>query len=376
MTKYELSLSSDYVSSWTVIDAVRELFQNALDQETVEPNNEMFFEYDNGILRIGNKESILRAESLLLGVSTKRDDPTTIGKFGEGYKIASLVLLRLNKKVTFYNYGRKEVWKPKLVNSRKYGGVKILTFFVQKQSIWNKVPDNNLTIEIENITQEEYDLIVESNLHLQLALDIIATPKGRILNEDKYKGKVYVNGLFVCNFDEYGVGYDFKPAYIKIDRDRKLVSDFDLKWLSSSMWSAIAEQEPKKIVELAKEGKADVTYLKSTDYYYSSNSGAYDMALDTFRSEYGNKAIPITTQEELHKVENIYADAKPVIVTETMKHLITSSSRYTEPESKSTYISPVYKLRLWFDGVKEHLIQEYVDDFEIIYKELEEKAHD
>ena len=56
MKKFELSISPDYVADWGVIEAVRELFQNALDQQTINKNNKMFFTYDkeSKILRIGN----------------------------------------------------------------------------------------------------------------------------------------------------------------------------------------------------------------------------------------------------------------------------------------------------------------------------------
>lgn len=72
MTKYELSLTKDYVPGWTLTDAMRELFQNAVDQEVTVPGNTMFWEYHEEIesFHIGNKLSILEPKSLLLGAST------------------------------------------------------------------------------------------------------------------------------------------------------------------------------------------------------------------------------------------------------------------------------------------------------------------
>src|SRR5699024_7551399 len=229
MSKFELSLSRDYVGDWTYIEGIRELFQNALDQHTSVEGNDMFFEYDeeNEILRIGNKKSILDRSTLLLGTSSKRDDEETIGQFGEGYKIATLVLTREGHNVVFYNYGAREVWKPRFVKSRRYGA-DVLTFFVEKQKIWNKVPDNNLTIEISNIKKEQYEKIKESNLHIETKGETIETEKGRILLDEEYKGKVFVNGLYVCEYGEYEKGYDFKPQYLKLDRDRKMVDTFEL----------------------------------------------------------------------------------------------------------------------------------------------------
>ena len=50
--KYELTISKNYVPDWGVKEAIRELFQNALDQEIVDSNNSMFFAYDEDYLDI------------------------------------------------------------------------------------------------------------------------------------------------------------------------------------------------------------------------------------------------------------------------------------------------------------------------------------
>src|SRR5699024_3102626 len=118
MARYELSLTPDYVPDWGIVEAFRELFQNAVDQSSSE-GNEMFWNYNSldKVFTLGNKSSVLTTTSLLLGSSTKTEDESLIGKYGEGYKIALLVLTRLNKNVTIYNYGAREVWRPKFIDS-------------------------------------------------------------------------------------------------------------------------------------------------------------------------------------------------------------------------------------------------------------------
>ena len=72
--KYELSISADYVPEWGVTEAVREFFQNAIDEKRRDSENSMFFDYDpNGqVIRIGNRHSDLDIKTLLFGESTKR----------------------------------------------------------------------------------------------------------------------------------------------------------------------------------------------------------------------------------------------------------------------------------------------------------------
>ncbi len=373
MRKFELSISPDYVSNWSIVDATRELFQNALDEQITNPDSTMFFEYDGeAVLRVGNRKSTLEIKSLLLGVSTKREDDKTIGKFGEGYKIASLVLTRLGKEVTFFNYGAREIWKPRFVNSRRYG-TQVLTFFVDKKYIWQSIPDRYLTIEVKGVTPEEWIQIVDSNLHLQTLHNYEQTPYGRILYDERHKGKVYVNGLYICSYEPYKCGYDFKPEYIRLDRDRKLVSDFDLLWLSSKMWNSVASP---RVVELAKESCVDVKYLFETSSSYGAKSldAAADEALKQFKTEFGDKAVPVTSQHEMQDIPRPY---KPVIVGEVYKKLITSSAAYVAPDPIPK-VTLYDKFRLWLDKYRDVFTgsqepnPEALDEFEALMEELKE----
>lgn len=320
MAKYELTISEDYVGDWDYIDGVREIFQNALDQEMEQEDNKMYFEYDEEreVLRIGNKTSVLDVSTLLLGATTKRDNDDLIGQFGEGYKIATLVLAREGHNVVFYNYGKREVWRPRFVNSRRYKA-RVLTFFVDRKFVWQSVPNNDLVIEIDSITKEKYNKIVESNLHLQDVGEVVDTGRGRILKEERYKGKVYVKGLYVCDYDKYSYGYDFKPEDIRLDRDRKLVSDFDLVWMSSNMWASSVKGIEEDIVRLVKEGAAEVEYIEHGDRYEE----VVGMVGQEFIKEYGVRAVPVETQSEMEKVKEGYI---PVIVPEVYKKAVKESN--------------------------------------------------
>lgn len=92
MANLELTISPKYVANWSFTQAIREIFQNSLDQQTVNPTNTVLFDYspDTQTLKIGNKGSNLCPSTLVLGNTSKASDDRTIGQFGEGYKLAKI----------------------------------------------------------------------------------------------------------------------------------------------------------------------------------------------------------------------------------------------------------------------------------------------
>lgn len=361
MSKIELTLAPNYVPTWTLVDAVRELFQNALDQQKQNSENEASWYYDDvtGVLTISNATSMLTAASLLLGQTTKADDKSTIGQFGEGYKIATLVLLREGKNVVFYNYGAREIWRPRFVKSRRFG-TDILTFFIEKKAVWEKVPSVDLVIAIDGISADEYyDQIVPSNLHLRSDFEIVEeTEYGDVLN---LAGKVFVNGLYVCDYEPYTYGYNFKPEYIRLDRDRKMVSDFDLRWMASKMWSG--SNNTDKVLEMISESKADVAFLEDVSY----SKKWCDLAAEKFKDVYGPEAIPVTSQEEM---DSVPAGYKGIVVSYSYSALIKGSSSFVMPEPDST--SPLDELQDWFDSIKSKLDSDEIEQFEAIMEDLQD----
>lgn len=335
MSKYELSISADYVSNWGVVEGAREFFQNALDEQTEDPNNLMFHSYDpeEQILKIGNKSSTLDIQTLLFGNSSKSSNPNMIGKFGEGYKIATIVFLRSGKEVTFYNYCSKEVWRTKLVKSRRYKGALVPTFYVDKVSFWEKVPEASLIIEIKGITPDEYEDIKEANLWLQgiyedsSEADYYCTHYGKILLDDEYKGKLFVSGLYVCSNAKLEYGYDVNPDQIRLDRDRGLVSDIDLAFLTSKMWTSYRDDQ-----RASRRAQFDEDFLAIVDTFDGSYTNIYssksedEKVVTEFFEKNGANAVPVTSQDEAERAAKL--SLKPVYVSENKKKIVTASDTY------------------------------------------------
>lgn len=323
MRKYELSISADYVPEWGTTEAMREFFQNAIDEETRDSSNKMFFEYDavNQIIRIGNKHSDLDIKTLLFGMTTKKDDREMLGNHGEGYKIATVVLLRLGKSVVFQNYCRKEIWRPRLVKSRKYDGILVPTFFVEQTAVWEKIPEHSLIIEIGGITPEEYQSMKEANLHLQQnEVQEKETAYGSILEEEQYAGKVFVGGLFICDEPGLEVGINFKPRVVRIERDRSMVNSFDIKWYAARMVEELKDKELTK----RSLGCYTGTYIEA----YRVPDEIKNEVAEDFINQYGAKAIPVSNQNDIEGMKK--RGYKAAIVSESMKNVIMESQYYAD----------------------------------------------
>lgn len=361
-SKFELSIDVNYVNSWGVVEAIRELFQNAYDESVQQPENDYFFSYDkeSSCILIGNKKSVLNTETLLLGCSSKTNDKNTIGQFGEGYKLATIVLLRTGHSITFYNYGAREVWTTKLVKSRKYSGRLVPTFYVEKSHVWEKVPDNDLTIKIENITEEEYRLIVESNLRLQNlnSNDILNCSHGKILLSKEYQGKIYASGLYVTAVANYEYGYDINPENINLDRDRKTIPSFDLSWETSRMWSEHVNTDQFVNLITSESIPYDINYLSLSSISSIKN---YDpITITKIRNIIGHGEIPVISQDMYDRV--IAAGGKPhfvnsILYNELLPYL-------TDSETCAVH-GPTNKERFenWIDKNKQYLPEESVEEF-------------
>lgn len=331
MKRFDLGISLDYCPDWGVVEAVREIFQNAYDEGVVDSSKAMFHDYKDGVLTIGNKNGRLATSSLLLGASTKRNNDATIGRHGEGYKVATVVLMRLGKSVKIYNHGTSETWTAKVVCSRRYGA-DVVVFDIEKSVFGDKSGD--LVFEISGIDEDEYAEIVKHNLHLQDLNGKYVDAKGcKVLTDDAHSGMIFVGGLYVSTSKYARFGYDFLPELVKLDRDRTLIDTLDLQLLCAKVLSWTND------LEICTEARDtwDGEYLRYyvTAYARGGLSKLFDDAWDAFVKQYGKDAIPVTSTEKFNLL--VSKGYKAALVKEKDYHFISNSSGYcsdgvSEPE--------------------------------------------
>lgn len=374
---YELSLTENYVSDWTFNDAIRELIQNGTDQEILDSKNEFSLEYDRGekILRLKNSKSKLKINTLLLGSSTKSKNEDTVGQFGEGYKIAALVLNRLGKTFTIYNNEKKEVWTSRFKNSEKWKE-KILSFYISQR----ETEETGLCIEVGNVSRDEYYELSEVWLKFDeddyMSMDVVDTSYGEILLDEDYSGKVYVNGLFVdCNAD-LKYGYNFKPKHIKLERDRKACDSFNAREITCRM---IAEGMvnggiPIEEVDRLVSESVDDVFNFEYNTYENDVQKVQEALLKVFDKQNPQPySIPVSSQEEIKKVKAY--GGNPVVVPDKAAKLFEKESerRFEELIKIPCVIGMTLKDRFlrWYNAYEEKLPDYSKTELKSLIEELE-----
>ena len=228
--RIDYPICKDYVSHWGLWEATRELIQNAID------SGGHSREHQSNRLVITSYGDITR-DCLLLGKSIKEDG--SIGQFGEGLKLALLVLARMEIHVEIKTF--KEVWTPSFGHSKQFDE-EILSITIRDSEL-----RDNVSVVIE-MSEEEYDKISDKVLEDK-------TP--RIL-EGMDSGTIFVGGLYVCKLDGFEYAYNFSPSMVKLNRDRDIPSMYDIRVAANQLL------EGSQILKLAIEGKSEASEYTST----------------------------------------------------------------------------------------------------------------
>lgn len=368
-SRYELGMSINYVSNWGIPQAVREILQNCYDEEAVNPDNKSFVVYDaeSGVLQIGNKFSSLSTSTLLLGNSSKRDDEKTIGQHGEGYKVATIVLLRNNIGLRILNYANKEIWTAKIVKSKRYNA-QIGVFDVDSLGLFAKKPNGDLVFELTGITPEIYADIVAHDLHLEEDLgNVVEGSLGKCLRDNRFAGKVYVNGLYVCSKPSLKYGYDCVPSLIKLDRDRGLIDSFDLQF---SLGRLLVETRNLDFLNTVKE-YWDGAYVRCfLDSNKALAEGVYDDSFKKFVEKHGVGTVPTSDESTFNRLKSMGHSV--ALVSYNEHQLIIKSTSYTEPVIEDKTQALLDSINSWFEKFEGEFSEECKSEFEPLLSRIEE----
>lgn len=301
METLHTNISAGYVPDWGFKEGIRELMQNSLDAHDRGNRMGVVHIRKEGKLVIYNQGASIARKDLLLGSTSKAEDETQRGKYGEGFKLGSLALARAGKPVTIYNDLRGVEIQCSIGEHAGFGGEKVLTFITEEHK--TKRYKQKLAFVVGNVSPGE----LRDIKHMFLSMHDIKdkyhkTKTGKILLQKELKGHVYVGGIYVTTDKELEYGYDFNPSEVKLNRDRNMVESFSLKWNTSKMWAFISANKAGKLFDataMLKKGSPDVEYMNNF-----ADTTIIGKAVEEFQKA-DQKAYPVTSNGEAKEVASM-----------------------------------------------------------------------
>lgn len=323
MAKIPLSITADYAPTWGINEGVREAIQNGLDGR--DKGYPLTVEHKGGALHIRNEYCQLDPSVWLLGKTDKRGDDSQRGNHGDGLKVGTLALLREGVKVRIFN--ADEIWTPKVERSETFNGERVLTITTRKRRAdhWGDRPIHDFTVEI-GISKAEWNGMKDRFLDLitippsQIAKVAFA---GSVLLAPEMQGRIYSKGIYVCHKPDLLYGYDF--ARLDLDRDRRMVDDWDLNWRVSQIMQDLCDTEHEdsalwlERIYSALESDAGPELAQM----HSAGETINQAMAATFATSHGDKAVPVANDDEATKVS--FYGLKGIVVPTAMGKVLANT---------------------------------------------------
>jgi hypothetical protein len=343
---YELPLTRDYVRNWTSVEAIREILQNALDYG----RGTLSCIIDETCIQIDSLGARLEPRALLLGCTSKADDVAAIGSFGEGYKIALLVLAREGVKVEVRNCG--VTWLPRFALSESFGEEVLII----DEIVNSKRATQGVSFVISGLAEGVTAKVKANTLQLQGDIGLChRVPQGEVLLEQP--GKLYVNGLFISDTG-LEFGYNVKPEFIKLERDRQTVSRFDLKWLTKDMW--FSANVPSNVAEMMEKGVEDLEYAN-----YNCPELVKEACYKAFVEKHPG-AVVAKSQAELDKIIEERMVKEVRVYNSSYVDVIRSHEDYKEPVLKKAVVTPQMYMKAFLAAQRVNMNRKSITAFKEI----------
>jgi hypothetical protein len=329
MTTIELSVDPQYVQSWGRWEALRELLQNGLDAR--DRGHALSVSRGAGArktVRITNYGTVLERKTLLLGGTDKRGDEAQRGQFGEGYKLALLVLARQGVEVQVRT--GDEMWTAHIEPSVTFGGADCLKIKVRKCEKY----EAKVEVLVHDISDEEWATIASRvfavEVHGRALPAHISVGGSRILTDPAYAGQLYARGLYVGLLPGSAFRFGYDLAKLTLDRDRKMAEWWSLRAeVQSVLERAVTTHAltPEEVFDLLSSDHTEASLLESY-YEYSSNTDALTDAMTAvFRARHGDAAPVLSVTDSLNAV---HFGVRAVVVGKTLYHVLRRSCESVE----------------------------------------------
>ena len=153
---------------------------------------------------------------------------------------------------------------------------------------------------------------------------VVNCENGSILLDKKFKGKMYVEGLYIQTDDNFQYGYNFNSDVVELDRDRKAINYYELRALTAQS-IVTAEECNKEIFDAITKSCVDVRDIEEVI------DEASESFLEEYREQfyYENKLEEntlVATESVMKQLEQMDIDVPVVKGTEIQSYLIAKAN--------------------------------------------------
>ena len=326
LNTYKTNLCRNALEHWQIFQGVREAIQNMLDSD-----GEYYYEFLDDKLILGNENIKLHPQVLLMGKSDKRDDVSTVGRFGTGFLFGISVLLDNNVDIEMVN--ADVIWKPCFEYCDTYQDDIVVI-----KEYENPRPSCNYEVVISNLQAADVHNIKETCLLFQEREILAETTLGNIIAnpEDGQGGEIFVKGLFVTQNKCLKYSYDFLPEHLPLNQDRNLADTWELKQRTALMWKQVEDVD---FLSEAIKSNSEDCYLVATDWnvgYGNTSHAASEALAEEFFEEKGDCLIT----DDYHDYKRLRDDGNKVelVSNKALYESVIASDTYQEKMDNITII--------------------------------------
>ncbi len=352
----KLPLAKSYISSWEAPQGVRELIQNALDC------NDHSVYVEGSTLCIDSYDGCLLPKHLMLGYGSKSLGSNTRGGHNEGLALALLVLARSELDVVFYN--GMEKWTPYFEYEDDFE--EECLHIAVESSVEGE--ENSVQIRIQGFESHPYIMqtIVNNTLILQdQDYSRHETKYGDVLLEHEQKGRIYCGGLFVGTLQDFDEGFDIKPEYLKVDRDRRMLDHFDVQWICKEVWGEVQsgadDNVAKSIASGLESGSSSLQFLHHADTY---SKKVTEEVFDLYEEKFKGKLL-VPNHEDKKKLVAEGNNNVEVVPRDSFIKILKRSEGYkavllNKKNEKPVDLLADFKTK-WYDSFCTDMLHDYDD---------------
>lgn len=322
MTIYHTNIAKDYAlsagfgSAWA---GIREILQNALDGH----DKGYYMRIDHGkardrsgswALKVMNEGITLTRDALVLGFSSKRNDASQRGQHGEGLVVGINALLNWGHEVWIRT--GDEAWIAK--HQRNERGLEVLVIDIRKQP----KHINDFVVEIKGVSPQDWESYQERLLFFGDKNDRrISLERGTILLDPKYKNKLFVKGIYVCELpDDYSFGYNLN---IHLNRDREVADPW---LLTDTIREVIMDATSKnlfkveEILEVLENENCGESQAFAHCHFWGDPNDFHQKIAENFIEKHGENSLPVSSLGDSQRVEHF--GKKGITVSKAIKNII------------------------------------------------------